>query len=197
MRPIAHRRAAELGLESKRGKTGGASELARGGLYTFLGLGLPEELQKLVPRAVNRVKATRDEILDPDRKELLVTVHHRIDEEFRKKNALLHGKPLPGRSTTRFSFPPGELPHFLVPYVLLTELGAPYVTLNLEGRLSPRLNALGELISAEKEATLRELQQCLEGIAEQKEARAKADLERDEQQARGEKILRDWHRRCR
>ena len=41
---LAHTRAAELGLESKRGKTGGASELARGALYTFLGLGLPEEL---------------------------------------------------------------------------------------------------------------------------------------------------------
>ncbi|MFA7479096.1 MAG: hypothetical protein WC314_01235 [Vulcanimicrobiota bacterium] len=165
---LANRRALELGLRHKRGRTGGASELARCALYTFLGLGLPDKTE-LGSASLESVRTGREE-LEEGSQTLRVTVYHRVCEEYRTARGL-EGRAVAARRTTEFQFVPGELPDFLVPYVLLTERGNPFVALNLEGSLSPRKKALGELVSASEHATLGELKACLCKIAAKKKER--------------------------
>ncbi len=187
---LAQDKAQELGLQSSRGRTGGASELARGALYAFLGLGLPDELQKRVPVQFERVRAQgveegRDNFFQ-------VTVHHRVCDDYRKKSALKAGRKISSRQTTIFEFPQGELPHFLVPFITLSASGAPLAVLNLEGRLSPRPRVLHELVSQEEKATLKELQICLEDLQNRKSQREKEREDREETLKKGKTILRVW-----
>lgn len=188
---LATRRAEELGLTAQRGRTGGASELARGALYAFLGLSLPSELAQLASAEMERVEATRQEQTDLE-PSLRVTVHHRVDFSYRRKRALETGERVPGRATTRFRFEHGKLPPFLVPYILLTEQGSPYATLNLEGALSPRRHVLGELVSAHQEATLEELAGALAAAKAKREQREKNDQSRRQALDRGTRILKEW-----
>lgn len=185
---LASQKALELGLKARKGKTGGASELARGALYVFLGLGLPSNLTGF--DEFEAVRANRPDTSDEP--ELLVTVHHRVNEEFRKRCALESRRQIPARATTEFRFAQGELPHFLVPYVALTEKGRPYSTLNLEGSLSPRRHSLGTLVSATREATLEELEECLTQLDRKKKEKAREQAEREEKHQRGHDFLRDW-----
>jgi hypothetical protein len=188
---LANNRAQALGLRTRRGRTGGASELARCALYTFLGLGLPDESGKLTGEGIQRVEATRDEIQGPDPEGLRVTVHHRVCPEFRKKRGL-GGRAVAARQTTDFHFQPGELPDFLVPYVLLTESGTPFVTLNLEGALSPRKNSLGELLASSDRATLEELGNCLQAVARRKKERQAERALSEERREKGTELLKAW-----
>ena len=187
---LAQDKARELGLQSARGRTGGASELAPGALFAFLGLGLPEELQKRVPVQFEKVRAQG---VDEGRDNFFqVTVHHRVCDEYRKKSALKAGRKISSRQTTVFEFPQGELPHFLIPYITLSASGSPLAVLNLEGPLSPRPHALHELVARGEKATLEELQSCLEDLENRKVQREKEREEREETLKRGRKILRIW-----
>ena len=189
---LAQERAADLGLKSRKGKTGGASELARGSLYVFLGLGLPAGLSELASVDFERVKANRPDRIPTEDPHMLVTVHHRVDPEYRKRKALEDKQQVKARATTEFRFPQGELPHFLIPYVVLTELGLPYANLNLEGSLSPRKHSLGELVTASESATLEELEHYLDALQKKKREQQRLREEREEKLARGTKILREW-----
>jgi hypothetical protein len=188
---LANDRAQTLGLRSKRGLTGGASELARCALYTFLGLGLPDSSGRLLGQGLQRVKATRDELGTTSPESLKVTVYHRVCPEFRTKSGL-DGMAVAARQATEFDFRPGELPDFLVPYVLLTDQGTPFVSLNLEGPLSPRKNSIGELHTASDRATLEELRDCLLAIARKKAERRSERALREERKTKGMKLLRAW-----
>ena len=189
---LAQETASDLGLSSRKGKTGGASELARGALYVFLGLGLPNGLTELAARDFERVKANRPDQFDTSDPHLVVRVHHRVDPEYRKEKALKDKQQVPARVTTELRFPQGELPHFLIPYVALTEKGVPYANLNLEGSLSPRKHSLGTLISAGEKVTLSELELCLQQIEKKKLEQARTRQEREKKLERGTKILREW-----
>jgi hypothetical protein len=188
---LAQQKAAELGLRTTRGKTGGASELARGALYTYLGLGLPGDLSQLEQKGFDHIRATVHSENDED-PSLLVTVHHRIDPEFRKRRALEKGCAVPVRGTTEFRFPQGELPHFLVPYISLTDRGVPFATINLEGALSPRRHSVGELTSAQDTTTLGELEACLKQIRQKRDARQREEQERAGRLEKGRRILEKW-----
>ena len=188
---LAGVRAKELGLRQRRGRTGGASELARCALYTFLGLGLPDETELADGTELNRVRATRDSLDDSELDALRVTVYHRVCPEFRKERGL-EGRSVAARVTTEFRFLPGELPDFLVPYVLLTELGNPFISLNLEGPLSPRKKSLGELTTAAEKATLSELRECLTDIATRKRDKERERRQQEEQLEKGLQQLRTW-----
>lgn len=188
---LAGVRARELGLRQRRGRTGGASELARCALYTFLGLGLPDETELSDGSELSRVRATRDSLDEHEPDTLRVTVFHRVSAEFRKERGL-QGRSVAARVTTEFRFSPGELPDFLVPYVLLTEQGSPFVTLNLEGPLSPRKKALGELIAASEKATLSELRDCLANISARKREKERERRQQEEQLEKGLQQLRSW-----
>lgn len=188
---LAEKKARELGLERGRGRTGGASQLARGALYTALGLALPGDLHQLQQGAFQDVRDARDHYRQ-EPGQLKVTVHHRVDPEYRKSQALKQNTPVAARATTVFSFEQGELPDFLVPYIVLTQDGYPHASLNLEGRLSPRPGVLGELVSAQKECHLAELQNCLSELRRAKQQRQEQEERLQQQQKRGEQILADW-----
>lgn len=189
---LAQKKALELGLKTQKGKTGGASELARGALYVFLGLGLPNGLAELASQDFERVRANRPHGAPGEKPFMLVTVHHRVNIEYRKQRALKDKQQIPSRMTTEFRFPQGELPHFLIPYIALTEQGLPYADLNLEGSLSPRRHSLGELVTATESATLEELGNCLGALERRKEEQARARQDREAKLERGTSILRDW-----
>lgn len=189
---LAQETASELGLRSHKGKTGGASELARGALYVFLGLGLPAGLTELAAKDFERVKANRPDQYDGSDPHMVVTVHHRVNPEYRKQRALHDKQQVPARMTTELRFPQGELPHFLIPYIVLTEKGMPYANLNLEGALSPRKHSIGTLVSAGEKVTLSELERCLQQIEKKKLEQARTREEREKKLERGTKILREW-----
>lgn len=189
---LASRKAEELGLRSRKGLTGGAAELARCALYTLLGLGLPEGTDGLSRLELHSVENARRDLESEPEDSLCVTVHHRIDLDYRKQRAL-EGQNVPLRQTTEFRFPRGELPDFLVPYVLLTDHGRPFVALNLEGSTSPRRDKpLAELFSSSEQATLTELRDCLQAHQSRLKAREKERALREEQLLRGTKILSEW-----
>lgn len=188
---LAQQKAEDLGLKSRRGLTGGASELARGALYTYLGLGLPGDLNQLGQQGFEKVRATR-RAQEPGDRDLVVTVHHRVNSDYRKRKALEQGQAVASRSTTEFRFPQGQLPDFLVPYMTLTDDGWPFATLNLEGALSPRRQSLGELVAATDSATLDELKACLNHLRQKRTEREREKAERAERLERGSKILKDW-----
>ena len=188
---LAGARAQELGLRQKRGRTGGASELARCALYTFLGLGLPDDSDLLAEDGMERLRATREQLQEEEPDTLRVTVFHRVCSEFRKQQGL-QGRTVAARVATEFRFAPGELPDFLIPYVLLTEQGNPFVSLNLEGPLSPRKRALGELTTACEKATLTELKECLTLISTRRKERERERRLQEEQLEQGLQRLRSW-----
>ena len=76
--------------------------------------------------------------------------------------------------------------------MLLTERGNPFVSINLEGRLSPRKNSVGELQTATEKATLSELRACLQAIAYKKSARQSEKALAEERKEKGTKLLRAW-----
>lgn len=186
---LAQERAQSLGLQTRRGRTGGASELARGALYAFLGLGLPDDLQNRVSPDFQKVRLQADSASDSFHR---ITVHHRVSEEYRKRSALKEGLKISARQTTVFEFAQGDLPHFLVPYISLAADGSPLAVLNLEGKLSPRPNSLFELTAECERATLKELENCLAELERRKEQRLLEIERRKNQRARGEKILAAW-----
>lgn len=186
---LANDRAVELGLQSGKGRTGGASELARGALYAALGLGLPEEMEGV---SDDRLEALRAHRPGDDGAFLALTVHHRVGLKYRRESALERGEPVASRATTEFRFPQGQLPHWLIPYLSLTDSGKPFAVLNLEGSLSPRKHVLGLLESAGPKLTLKELSECLERLVAKRERQAKDEAERAAQMARGKEILKSW-----
>lgn len=178
-----------MGLDRRKGRTGGVSELARGALYCALDLALPGDLHELQQETFARVRGRRSAL---DSGGLRVEVHHRVDLEFRKKEALRRGRPVAARATTSFDFEVGRLPHFLAPYVLLSDEGYPFVELNLEGPLSPRTRSVGELVSATDQATLEELERTLKLVQRAEQDRLNRSKAREERRLKGEEILRKW-----
>jgi hypothetical protein len=189
---LANETAERYGLSEQKGKTGGASQYARGALYTALGLALPDDLHRMQSHSYATVRQARrdSELAGPPR--LKVEVHHRIHPDYRKNSVLKGGRPVAARTTTVLEFAQGELPEFLVPYVALTEQGLPRAALNLEGKLSPRRHALGELISAGESCTLDELAACLSKLKSIKAQKARRSQEHETRGQRGEEILRRW-----
>ncbi len=188
---LAEDRAVELGLDRRKGRTGGVSEFARGALYCALDLALPGDLHQLQQSAFAGIRRRRSALTSDDPR-LRVEVHHRVDQEYRKSEAIRRGRPVPARSTTVFEFEVGRLPHLLAPYVLLSEEGYPYVELNLEGPLSPRPKALAEMTSATEEATLEELETTLRGLHKAEKERQKKRRDREERSRKGRQILEAW-----
>lgn len=188
---LAESKANEYGLKRGKGRTGGASELARGALYTALGLSVPGDLHSLQQQAFEQVRQVRQGFSKQPGL-LRVEVHHRVDPDYRKIKALKEQRAVAARATTVFEFEQGELPDFLVPYVVLTEDGFPYASLNLEGSLSPRRKALGELVCATTECSLDELQGWLKKhrAAQAEKQRRTEQLEQRKQ--KGEAILARW-----
>lgn len=188
---LANQTAERYGLSEQKGKTGGASQFARGALYTALGLALPADLHQMQSQSYAAVREARqDAEATPGR--LKVEVHHRIHPDFRKDSVLKSGRPVAARTTTLLEFGQGELPDFLVPYVVLSEHGVPRAELNLEGPLSPRRHALGELISSGPQCTLEELATCLAGLKGIKAQKARRSQDFETRGKRGEEILRRW-----
>lgn len=189
---LAQQAAERHGLEEQRGKTGGASQLARGALYTALGLALPEDLHALQSRTFADVRQARLERETEGPPTLRVEVHHRIAPDFRKISVLRNGRPVAARTTTVLEFGQGELPDFLVPYVTLSDSGLPRASLNLEGKLSPRRHALGELVSATDRCTLEELALCLAGLKKTRTDKARRSEEHEMRTLKGGEVLAKW-----
>lgn len=189
---LANETAEKYGLSEQKGKTGGASQFARGALYTALGLALPHDLHQMQSQTYASVRQARAEAELAGPARLRVEVHHRIDPNFRKISVLQNGRPVAARTTTVLEFSQGELPDFLVPYVALSEHGLPRATLNLEGKLSPRRHPLGELVSAGECCTLNELAACLAGLKSIKAQKARRSEEHETRGQRGTEILRRW-----
>lgn len=190
---LAQERAQQYGLTSGKGRTGGASQLARGALYTALGLSLPGDLHQLQAQSFETVRQARSGFSEKPG-QMRIEVHHRVDPSFRKTKALQERKPVAARTTTVFEFEQGELPDFLVPYIVLTEDGYPYASLNLEGGLSPRRKALGELVSAQQECTLGELEACLKKLRKSEDERLKREKRLQARTEKGTQILEKWLR---
>ena len=188
---LAKSKAEDLGLETKSGRTGGVSEFARAALYSSLGLALPSDMHHLQQEAFARVRSVRKAQTNSPVK-LRVDIHHRVDDKFRKAEALRRGVNIPSRQTSVFEFPQGELPHFLVPYLTVCDQGIPYVEINLEGRLSPRPHAQGELVTAQEHATLVELDAALKRIRREKAKRKRELAEREEHLRLGQSKLKIW-----
>jgi hypothetical protein len=184
---------AELwGLSEQKGKTGGASQYARGALYTALGLALPHDLHQMQSQSYATVRQARQSTDLAGAPRLKVEVHHRIHPDFRKSSVLKAGRPVAARTTTILEFAQGELPEFLIPYVALTEQGVPKAALNLEGKLSPRRHSIGELVSAGETCTIEELAACLNRLKAVKAQRARRSQEHEARSQRGTEILRRW-----
>ena len=189
---LANQTAERYGLNEQKGKTGGASQFARGALYTALGLALPADLHQMQSQTFAAVREARQDAEAASPGRLRVEVHHRIHPDFRKDSVLKSGRPVAARATTVLEFAQGELPDFLVPYVVLSEYGVPKAELNLEGPLSPRRHSLGELISSGRHCTLEELATCLAGLKGIKAQKARRSQEFETRGKRGEEILRRW-----
>lgn len=189
---LASATADRYGLSEQKGKTGGAAQFARGALYTALGLALPADLHQMQSQSYAAVRQARQQAEQGGPSPLRVEVHHRIHPDFRKESVLKSGRPVAARTTTVMEFAQGELPDFLVPYVALSEQGLPRAELNLEGSLSPRRHALGELISAGEHCTLEELALCLGSLKGLKAQKARRSQEYETRGKRGEEILRHW-----
>jgi len=128
---LAAERAERLLGDSSRA----VSNLARGALYRALGL------RTDVP----------DLELPRESPEVSVRVRHRVAEEFRRRQALRGGAPVPAVATTELRFAPGSLPEGL----------HDHLELDSEGRASVRLE-LDQLSSARETASLEEVLQALE-----------------------------------
>lgn len=189
---LASTTADRYGLSEQKGKTGGASQFARGALYTALGLALPPDLHQMQSQSYAAVRHARQESEQGGSHRLRVEIHHRIHPDFRKDSVLKSGRPVAARTTTVLEFAQGELPDFLIPYVVLSEQGLPRAELNLEGPLSPRRHSLGELISSGEHCTLEELALCLASLKGVKAQKARRAQEFETRGKRGEEILRRW-----